>query len=653
MVPQHTNYRATVANKWTEAVEDQGSMAEEAAQLEAYGLPRPRGAFPHHAHRHTGRGRRPPPLPRALAEHLAAADAGGFGRMDGHTLRSVLRGWGSTVRRRALGLRAHPTMWDRTGTYRSHLRRVRAATLEALPALWDFPASWALCLERRVPDAADRAHLCLLAVHIAEGRLQGRSPAGGECCPEERRRRCYRSVAHRMATLVGILGGLIVDQDRTLPCMPCRGSLPTLRALLPRTTTPADLTDLIGRMVAHVLRRRRQLDGRKRTTGGGGRRRPCSPPRPSTSTDSVLRCWLRFFRGAVANGVFDPTVPPSTRITTAAVRAAVERHRGPTEAGATATTMAPWWSSSTKPCITDADVSRLRQHCRTPRERVLLELLATTGLRREALGTLTVQDVWDVTPSQHGRGGARGHVRATEKFGRTHTVPMAPTLAEALAAWMRHPRCSPLLPLGPDQRRAWSSAAAPRLFPSASYVTATLAGLCRRAGLPTRFHPHQFRAYVVGRGLRSGRRLEDMARLLGHRTPAVTFDHYWTMERGNEEYTQNNRTVQPWIPMLAPPPKACEGRLWGETIHAIAVCVLTLLLHCDPLAHLSPHGADEGIAPSTHLLDAWARTDPSSCVGLHVSHSNGFMKVKGFWRHLQERRRGLEAMLNTSRDAPG
>ena len=63
--------------------------------------------------------------------------------------------------------------------------------------------------------------------------------------------------------------------------------------------------------------------------------------------------------------------------------------------------------------------------------------------------------------------------------------------------------------------------------PAPCVARTLLAGLCRRAGLP-RFTPHQFRHYLVNTLMQRGNRLECVARWLGHRTPHVTYRHYWT-----------------------------------------------------------------------------------------------------------------------------
>lgn len=64
--------------------------------------------------------------------------------------------------------------------------------------------------------------------------------------------------------------------------------------------------------------------------------------------------------------------------------------------------------------------------------------------------------------------------------------------------------------------------------PSSSVARNLLRAICARIRPTPRFTPHQFRHFLVNTLIRQGNRLECVARWLGHRSPAVTYRHYWT-----------------------------------------------------------------------------------------------------------------------------
>jgi integrase len=200
-------------------------------------------------------------------------------------------------------------------------------------------------------------------------------------------------------------------------------------------------------------------------------------------------------------------------------------------------------------------------------ERALLGILEWTGLRKEAVASLRICDVWSDESND-----VRDVVTAIEKFSRRHSLSMPAPLREVLRLYLTGPE-SPRLaqtldPLlfphhrGVFNRPSPSFVATKRLLEkgrrereegrgrgrcwrsSKSLVATTLRRLCRRAGIHPPFHPHQFRAYLVDRMLTKGRTLAEAACLLGHRSTTVTFRHYWK----TSNTTATHRNV--WIPML-------------------------------------------------------------------------------------------------------
>lgn len=171
---------------------------------------------------------------------------------------------------------------------------------------------------------------------------------------------------------------------------------------------------------------------------------------------------------------------------------------------------------------------RLENAVHTTQEGAVLALLCHTGLRREAVASLRVQDVWD---------GERGCVRrdgfyATEKYGESRWLGAIPeALHTALDVYLRSLE-SPLLAGEVGWLFPAGRSGAKRACPS--LVTSTLQRLCRRAKIRPPFRPHQFRTYVVDEIVARGGSLRDAARFLGHRSVVVTYQYYFSggLERG-------------------------------------------------------------------------------------------------------------------------
>lgn len=276
--------------------------------------------------------------------------------------------------------------------------------------------------------------------------------------------------------------------------------------IMPRTLDRPGLV----RLLAHAL-------VAARGGGGGGH----------TDHRHVLVC---FFGTRIRDGVFEPCIPcHAWRLDPVALERAV---REETEAAASQrrrerpSTLIPAEAAAPRPRqrrrdLTDADVLALGAACRTVRERAFLALVSTTGLRSCAIGMARVTDVWDERREE-----VLPRVSLVEKNSEVRTFVPCPRLREALRAYLSGAE-------RPDASRG------PHLFPGPrwpgrpclSVARNMLRPLCLRAHLPP-FSPHQFRHYVVNALMERGSRLECVSRWLGHRSPNVTFRHYWTSTEG-------------------------------------------------------------------------------------------------------------------------
>jgi len=142
----------------------------------------------------------------------------------------------------------------------------------------------------------------------------------------------------------------------------------------------------------------------------------------------------------------------------------------------------------------------------TEKLRTLILLLATTGLRiTEAAGILKQNIDFNAL-----------ELRVTGKGDRQRVVPLLPATAQVLANYMR-------------RRRSDS----PYLFPGKTKtgymnihnLDKTLRRACKRIGVRP-FTPYQLRHFYATHMLKSGAKLEVVARILGHASVGVTADIY-------------------------------------------------------------------------------------------------------------------------------
>jgi integrase len=140
------------------------------------------------------------------------------------------------------------------------------------------------------------------------------------------------------------------------------------------------------------------------------------------------------------------------------------------------------------------------------RDRAIVYLLATYGVRRGQISALRLEDIdWHEKTIDF----------APHKGGKAVCHALTPAVAEALVDYLFHERpASSSDHVFLRHRRPYG-----RLNPSA--ITALVSSRARRCGLPTAIHPHAFRHAFASRLLRAGQPIKAIADLLGHRSLAA------------------------------------------------------------------------------------------------------------------------------------
>jgi len=167
--------------------------------------------------------------------------------------------------------------------------------------------------------------------------------------------------------------------------------------------------------------------------------------------------------------------------------------------------------------ISDEDAERLIAAATSARDRVLLLLLRDTGAR---VGTLLALNVEDIDMG-------RKRAVARQKGGGLVMLYLSDRLVEALRVYLGERRCGPLFP-GRGGRLT---------VPGARHM---LRRLARKVGITGRCNPHSWRHAFARRCVRSGLDLSRTARLLGHKSVAVTARYYavWDGDELAEAYSR-------------------------------------------------------------------------------------------------------------------
>ncbi len=147
------------------------------------------------------------------------------------------------------------------------------------------------------------------------------------------------------------------------------------------------------------------------------------------------------------------------------------------------------------------------------RDRALIGVMAYTFARVSAACRLTAADYVDL--------GRQTYLRVKEKGGVEREIPCHPQLAEYLDAWIKVSGIKGDMPLFPT----FTGQAHDRLSEKAMSRDETLQMVKRRlkrAGLPTLFSNHSFRATGITTFLENGGQLETAQRIAGHADSRTT-----------------------------------------------------------------------------------------------------------------------------------
>ena len=441
--------------------------------------------------------------PEALAAALrdAAPDGPGLGRW----VATVVPGGvhrRTATRRLLLRARMHPEV-DRDGVFARHTHAVPQSVLLAHPDLCAYPAWFGRYVAAHVADA-DRLDVIQFTESVADGRMLH---SGGGRCPGRMRRSVASGVRKVLTALRGIVGG--------------PGAKAAVMHLLPRNIESSALQHLVAQIVAYTL-------GRGRCTG---------PRRSDAPCDGVFRSHLHFFRGAIRNGVFEPSVPCTWRL--AAIP--VQRIMLALERSDPARWRAHPWSRCEGPprplrmVPTAEDVEALRAAASGSKDPLLpslfVELLVTTGIRAEAFANLRWMHLW--TEGATGGGEVRVPLCIPEKNSDVRRVTASTSLRWAIQqahdAGEHDPRAFVFLhPL--VRSSSSSSSSSNNSMPWLGCARTMLLRLCRVIGLQGHrvFTPHQFRAYLVNAAMAQGCHLDAVSKWFGHRNVNVTYRYYWT-----------------------------------------------------------------------------------------------------------------------------
>lgn len=160
------------------------------------------------------------------------------------------------------------------------------------------------------------------------------------------------------------------------------------------------------------------------------------------------------------------------------------------------------------------------------RDRALLELLYSSGLRRMELARMSVPDVDFYS----------GTVRVYGKGSKERIVPVGDAALKALRAYLAaRPRPTDLGPAAP----LWTNARGARL--SGDGVALLVRRSAKKAGLLKTLSPHALRHSFATELLGNGCGLRELQEMLGHKNIGTTQIYtHMTMERLRETYTKSH-----------------------------------------------------------------------------------------------------------------
>ena len=375
--------------------------------------------------------------------------------------------------------------FDPHAYFQSHLCQVPFKLLERYPLLWRFPVR----LAKKVLGVAceiDRDHIVTAAATLAHERMSN----SAKRLPS----RAYRSLGNQLCTVL-----YYCEQIRSSVRQTYRDDLcPT-----GRIRSKDCLILLVARIVAY-----NNKNGHCKTL-----MRRSHASMFGSSTD-ILDSVLQFFRFCVRSALYEPVIKSDFLIQRRMIYLKMHELevQNPNKYSSTYVLER---GVKVEVGITDHDVEKMQSACVTYRDLSLVQLLSTTGLRAGAIQGMQIQDVSDEQTGQ-----IRKVVAIREKNSDVRFVTPVADLRTSWDIYLRdeHPGREVSSFLYPSRRTPMKA--------SPCLVRNVIVKLCRLCQLP-RFHPHQFRAYIVTMAMAKGNRLEDVAKWMGHRQPCVTYRHYW------------------------------------------------------------------------------------------------------------------------------
>lgn len=183
------------------------------------------------------------------------------------------------------------------------------------------------------------------------------------------------------------------------------------------------------------------------------------------------------------------------------------------------------------------------------RDRALLHVLFTSGMRREEVARLNRSDLED---------GRRGEALITGKGDKERVVFLADEALAAVRAYLaaRDDRCLPLF-LRHDRARGEPGPAGRRWRLSAQSIWGIVRAYAARAGVSAT--PHAFRHTKASTLLNRGAKLSEVQDLLGHASPETTKRIYAHYELAHLREAFDRFSASPADLAAELPPGACPG----------------------------------------------------------------------------------------------
>lgn len=184
--------------------------------------------------------------------------------------------------------------------------------------------------------------------------------------------------------------------------------------------------------------------------------------------------------------------------------------------------------------ISERDMSRIASVATASRDRALVNLLAASGMRREALTRLTIDDLqfkyakgktwhrWEQIRDQRLGGNWIGRAAIIEKGNTANLVYFGNNTCQALFDWLRERP-------GQQSRQLFTGRRGPL---TADGIAGIIRRLAQEAGTQGPVNPHAWRHAVAKGMIRRGADIRTVADALGHKDPYFTAATYlnWTEE---------------------------------------------------------------------------------------------------------------------------